>query len=113
MLKLISTFLRENFSVELKKILSMASGRNFVFYAKEQVWLVICVGNAIYGFIKDVEWGRTKTKKSKDYCKADLKQHILFFITIFRLAIPAFFRFTDVTELMGPKMFERFRFKER
>ena len=61
----------------------MASGRNFVFYAKEQVWLVICVGNAIYGFIKDVEWGRTKTKKSKDYCKADLKQHILFFITIF------------------------------
>ena len=48
----------------------MASGRNFVFYAKEQVWLVICVGNAIYGFIKDVEWGRTKTKKSKDYCKA-------------------------------------------
>ena len=23
----------------------MASGQNFVFYAKEQVWLVICVGN--------------------------------------------------------------------
>ena len=23
----------------------MASGRNFVFSAKEQVWLVICVGN--------------------------------------------------------------------
>ena len=46
----------------------------------------ICVGN--------------KNKKSKDYCKADLKQRILFFITIFRLAIPAFFRFTDVTELM-------------
>ena len=40
---------------------------------------------------------RTRTK---DYCKADLKQHVLFFITIFRLAIPAFFRFTDVTELM-------------
>ena len=38
--------------------------------------------------------------KSKDYCKADLKQRVLFFITIFRLAIPAFFRFTDVTELM-------------
>ena len=43
---------------------------------------------------------RIKNKKSKDYCKADLKQLILFFITIFRLAIPAFFRFTDVTELM-------------
>ena len=25
----------------------------------------------------------TKNKKSKDYCKADLKQRILFFITIF------------------------------
>ena len=35
-----------------------------------------------------------KHKKSKDYCKADLKQRILFFITTFRLAIPAFFRFT-------------------
>ena len=42
----------------------------------------------------------TKNEKSKDYCKADLKQRVLFFITIFRLAIPAFFRFTDVTELM-------------
>ena len=42
----------------------------------------------------------TKNDKSKDYCKADLKQRVLFFITIFRLAIPAFFRFTDVTELM-------------
>ena len=38
----------------------------------------------------------TKNEKSKDYCKADLKQRVLFFITIFRLAIPAFFRFTDV-----------------
>ena len=49
-------------------------------------------------------WGANgcigKNKKSKDYCKADLKQRILLFITIFRLAIPAFFRFTDVTELM-------------
>ena len=35
-----------------------------------------------------------------EYCKADLKQRILFFITVFRLTIPAFFRFTDVTELM-------------
>ena len=41
-----------------------------------------------------------KNEKSKDYCKADLKQRVLLFITIFRLAIPAFFRFTDVTELM-------------
>ena len=41
-----------------------------------------------------------KNKKSKDYCKADLKQRMLFFITIFRLAIAALFRFTDVTELM-------------
>ena len=44
--------------------------------------------------------GGTKNEKSKDYCKADLKQRVLFFITIFLLAIPAFFRFTDVTELM-------------
>ena len=41
----------------------------------------------------------TYNEKSKDYCKADLKQRVLFYITIFRLAIPAF-RFTDVTELM-------------
>ena len=34
------------------------------------------------------------------YSKADLKQRVLFFITIFRLAIPAFFGSTDVTELM-------------
>ena len=38
-----------------------------------------------------------KNEKSEDYSKADLKQRVLFFITIFRLAIPAFFRFTDVT----------------
>ena len=41
----------------------------------------------------------TKNEKSKDYCKADLKR-VLFFIAIFRLAIPAFFRITDVTEIM-------------
>ena len=41
-----------------------------------------------------------KDEKSEDYSKADLKQRVLFFITIFRLAIPAFFRFTDVTKLM-------------
>ena len=43
---------------------------------------------------------QTKNEKSKDYCKADLKQREVVFITIFRLSIPAFFRFTDVTELM-------------
>ena len=42
----------------------------------------------------------TKNEKSKDYCKADQNNMYCFFITIFRLAIPAFFRFTDVTELM-------------
>ena len=31
-----------------------------------------------------------KNEKSKDYCKADLKQRVLFFITIFRLAIPKY-----------------------
>ena len=43
---------------------------------------------------------RKANEKSEDYSKADFKQRVLFFITIFRLAIPAFFRFTDVTELM-------------
>ena len=33
-----------------------------------------------------------KNEKSEDYSKADFKQRVLFFITIFRLAIPAFFR---------------------
>ena len=41
-----------------------------------------------------------KNEKSEDYSKADLKQRVLFFITILWLAVPAFFRFTDVTELM-------------
>ena len=41
-----------------------------------------------------------QNQEVQNYCKADLKQRVLFFITIFRLAIPAFFRFTDVTELM-------------
>ena len=38
----------------------MASGRVFVFYAKEQVWFVICVGNrGQYRFrTKEVEWSR-------------------------------------------------------
>ena len=35
-----------------------------------------------------------ENEKSEDYSKADLKKRVLFFITVFRLAIPAFFRFT-------------------
>ena len=55
---LFQRFSGENVSVELKKI-PLASGRNFLFYAKE-VWLVICVGNGDqYRFrIKDVKWSR-------------------------------------------------------
>ena len=49
---------------------------------------------------------RTKNEKSKDYCKADLRQHVLFFITIFRLAIPAFFRFTDVYVMFRPRFLQ-------
>ena len=47
-----------------KKILSIASSKNFVFYAKGQVCLVICVGNrAQYRFrIKEVEWDRNCLK---------------------------------------------------
>ena len=62
--------------------------------------------------VKELKWIRlllyaysrriihNKNEKSEDYSKADLKQRVLFFITIFRLAIRAFFRFTDATELM-------------
>ena len=39
-------------------------------------------------------------EKSKDYCKDDQNNVYCFYITIFRLVIPAFFRFTDVTELI-------------
>ena len=47
-----------------------------------------------------------KNEKSEDYSKAYLKQRVLFFITIFRLAIPAFFRFTDVTEKNNTRCFK-------
>ena len=40
-----------------------------------------------------------KNEKSIDYCKADHNVYC-FFRAIFRLAIQAFFRFTDVTEFM-------------
>ena len=49
---------------------------------------------------------RTKNEKSKDYCKADLRQRVLFFITIFRLAIPTFFRFTDVYVMFRPRFLQ-------
>ena len=39
---------------------------------------------------------RTKNQKSKDYCKAGQNNVYCFFIAIFRLAILAFFRLTDV-----------------
>ena len=32
----------------------------------------------------------TKNEKSKDYCKADLKQRVLFFITVFRYGQPKY-----------------------
>ena len=41
-----------------------------------------------------------KNQKSKHYCKADQTNVYCFFLTIFRLATPAFFRFTDVPEFM-------------
>ena len=37
-----------------------------------------------------------KREKSENYCKADHNIVYCFFITIFRLAMPAFFKFTDV-----------------
>ena len=49
---------------------------------------------------------RTKNEKSKDYCKADSRQRVLFFITIFRLAIPTFFRFTDVYVMFRPRFLQ-------
>ena len=48
-----------------------------------------------------------KHKKSKDYYKADLKQCILFFITIFRVAIPAFFRSVTSVNLKKAGMASR------
>ena len=38
-----------------------------------------------------------KRKKSKDYFKANHNNVYCFFITMFRLAVPTFFSFTDVT----------------
>ena len=41
-----------------------------------------------------------RTRSPKTTAKLIQNNVYCFFITIFRLAIPAFFRFTDVTELM-------------
>ena len=41
-----------------------------------------------------------KNEKSKDYCKADQNNVYCFFMIIFRLATPAFFKFTNVTEFV-------------
>ena len=44
---------------------------------------------------------KTKSEKPKDRdCKADHNNVYFSLITIFRQAIPAFFRFTDATEFM-------------
>ena len=43
---------------------------------------------------------KKKTEKSKEYCQADHNNVYCGFINIFRLAIPAFFTFTDFTEFM-------------
>ena len=48
---------------------------------------------------KEIKSVNIQKNKSKDYCKAD-NNVCCFFRTIFRLATPAFFRFTDGTELM-------------
>ena len=42
----------------------------------------------------------SKTRRPKTAAKLIQNYVYCFFITIFRLVIPAFFRFTDVTELM-------------
>ena len=48
-----------------------------------------------------------KNEKSKDYSKADQHNVYCFLITIFRLlAIPAFFRFTDVTVVTYQQLYQ-------
>ena len=46
------------------------------------------------------KYNEPKTRSPKTTAKLIQNNVYCFFITIFRLAIPAFFRFTDVTELM-------------
>ena len=56
---------------------------------------------------------KTKSEKPKDYCKADHNNVYFFLITIFRQAIPAFFRFTDATEFMiGVTIFYKWRMSQ-
>ena len=55
-------------------------------------------GNRAHVLSRNLDLALTSSKtKSPNYCKADSEQRVLFFsvITIFRLALPAFFRFTD------------------
>ena len=53
-----------------------------------------------------------KNEKSKDYCKADNNMYC-FFRTTFRLVTPAFFRLTNVTELMiGVTILYRWRMSQ-
>ena len=47
---------------------------------------------------RGLEHEDAKNEKSKDYCKADQNNVYCFFMIIFRLATPAFFKFTDVTD---------------
>ena len=92
---------RQNGEWELKTICTTHLG--FLGYKPSKLACEQALrGDLAVGWEKEGELAKFlfQFKKSKDYCKADLKQRILFFITIFRLAIPAFFRFTDVTELM-------------
>ena len=44
--------------------------------------------------------GRKNEKSKERDCKADQNNVYCFFMIIFRLATPAFFKFTDVTEFM-------------
>ena len=50
------------------------------------------------GIRNQLKYSEPKHEKSKYHCKADQNNVYCLFITIFQLAIPAFFRFTDVTK---------------
>ena len=53
----------------------------------------------LYSALATFAWNQ-KTRSPKTTAKLIQNNVYCFFITIFRLAIPAFFTFTDVTELM-------------
>ena len=52
---------------------------------------------SFFGLVGRVYHKEHSNKKSKDSCKANDNNVCCFFITIIQLAIPTFFRFTDVT----------------